>query len=122
MKDERKGISGLVFVSCMFIGGGVGLLFNRPEVGGAIGMGIGFLLMAFIKAREVEVKPVIFEPPRSFGRLVLILIGAILIASGICVLYDPKLLYPYVVGASVIALGILFLSAGLVKKGANLVH
>lgn len=32
--------SGLVFVALMFIEAGVGLLFERPDVGGVIGMGL----------------------------------------------------------------------------------
>ena len=34
--------SGLIFVACMFIGAGIVMLFDRVEVGGAIGMGVGF--------------------------------------------------------------------------------
>ncbi len=41
---EEKSFSGLIFVGCMSIGGGLGLLFGRPEVGGAVGMGIGFFV------------------------------------------------------------------------------
>jgi hypothetical protein len=51
--DENKSpraIGGLIFVGCMFIGGGLGLLFGRPDVGGAIGMGIGFISMALVWA------------------------------------------------------------------------
>ena len=37
--SEVEKASGLFFVALMFIGAGIGLLFNRPDVGGAIGMG-----------------------------------------------------------------------------------
>ncbi len=48
---ELKDISGLVFVGCMFIGGGIGFLINQVVFGGAIGMGVGFLAMAYLKSK-----------------------------------------------------------------------
>jgi len=38
--------NGLIFIGCMFIGGGIGMIFHAEEIGGAIGMGIGFIAMA----------------------------------------------------------------------------
>ena len=59
MSDNNKSaaaIGGVIFVGCMFVGGGLGLLFGRPDVGGAIGMGLGFICMGLVwavfKARE----------------------------------------------------------------------
>lgn len=49
---ERRHVPGLLFVACLFIGGGIGLAFGRPEVGGAIGMGVGFLVMALVALRR----------------------------------------------------------------------
>lgn len=43
-------VGGLVFVVLMFIGAGVGLLFERPAAGRTIGMGLGFLAMAYLRA------------------------------------------------------------------------
>ncbi len=42
--------AGLLFVGFMFLGVGVGLLFGRPDAGGAIGMGLGFIAMGLAKA------------------------------------------------------------------------
>jgi hypothetical protein len=34
----------------MFLGGGIGMLYNSEEIGGAIGMGVGFIAMGAIWA------------------------------------------------------------------------
>lgn len=45
-KNKKEDVSGLLFVGCMFIGAGIGFLTGHLVVGGAIGMGVGFLAMA----------------------------------------------------------------------------
>ena len=38
MSERREHeFAGLAFVACMFIGAGIGLAFDRPDVGGCIG-------------------------------------------------------------------------------------
>lgn len=51
-KDKKSGsaIGGVVFVGCMFVGAGIGMIFNNVQSGGAIGMGVGFLAMGVIWA------------------------------------------------------------------------
>lgn len=47
-------------MGCMFLGGGIGMAYNELVIGGAIGMGIGFLGMAMVYAggkNENEKKP-----------------------------------------------------------------
>ena len=43
-------IGGVVFLGCLFLGGGIGMLFNAEEIGGAIGMGVGSIAMGGIWA------------------------------------------------------------------------
>ena len=43
---------GLVFTGFLFLGIGIGLLLGRVAVGTLIGMGLGFLAMALIRARS----------------------------------------------------------------------
>ncbi|WP_162862817.1 hypothetical protein [Bacillus wiedmannii] len=43
------GIGGLVFVGCMFLGGGVGSMLGNAQTGCLIGMGVGFLGMALTR-------------------------------------------------------------------------
>ena len=115
-EEEEKGkdLSGLVFVACMFIGGGIGLLFGRPDVGGAIGMGIGFLLMAILRGKRVRSSQAIISLPRSFGQVALCSVGALMIVFGFLILYRPELIYPYLIGMGVILIGILIFLAGLI--------
>jgi len=61
MEEKTKSgsqIGGVIFVGCMFVGGGLGMLMGNVAVGGAIGMGIGFISMGIIwaayKNREEE--------------------------------------------------------------------
>jgi len=113
MEEEEKGLEGLVFVGCMFVGAGIGLAFGRPDVGGAIGMGIGFILMSIIRAKEIKPTPVTISLPRSIWKIALSLVGILTIICGILLLYRPELLYPYLVGIGAILIGVLILVAGL---------
>jgi|GEM_PF-6982141 len=54
---ELKVISGLVLVSCIFVGGGIGFLINQVAVGGAIGMGIGFWNWPIKKQITIQLQP-----------------------------------------------------------------
>lgn len=49
--NEGSKIGGLVFVGCMFLGAGIGMYFGAVRIGGAIGMGVGFLAMALLIAK-----------------------------------------------------------------------
>ncbi|WHX25327.1 hypothetical protein QNH47_14335 [Virgibacillus halodenitrificans] len=40
---------GLIFISCLSVGSGVGLLFGALEAGGAIGLGAGILFTAIFR-------------------------------------------------------------------------
>lgn len=53
MEEKKKSgsaIGGVVFVGCMFIGAGIGIMYNALPIGGAIGMGVGFICMGAIWA------------------------------------------------------------------------
>jgi hypothetical protein len=119
-ETKEHELGGLAFVACMFIGAGVGLAFGRPDVGGAIGMGVGFLSMGIIHAKGVKPTPVTISIPKSFGQITLSIIGILVIVCGLCLLYNPELLYPYVAGMGVMIVGILILLGGLIgwrKRG-----
>jgi peptidoglycan/LPS O-acetylase OafA/YrhL len=98
-----------MFVACMFIGAGIGLVFRRPDVGGAIGMGVGFLLMGLVRTR---VEPAEVRIPSSVSGYLIIVLGVAFIVGGIGVVYFPHVIYPYLGGALAILLGIGFLIIG----------
>lgn len=101
---------GLLFVGCMFIGAGLGLLVNRPDVGGALGMGIGFIAMAFVQVRS---EPVQVRVPTSLSGLSLVALGGVFIAGGLSLLFDWDLWYPYTAGALLVAIGVAVLLVGV---------
>ena len=47
-KQNTSTIAGVVFVGCIFIGLGLGLLYNATATGILLGMGIGFIAMGVI--------------------------------------------------------------------------
>jgi putative effector of murein hydrolase LrgA (UPF0299 family) len=115
-EKDRGRVSGLFFVACMFVGGGIGLALGRPDVGGAIGMGVGFILMAFARTRE---EPVEIRIPSSASAYFLLLLGLAFVVSGLGIIYFRDILYPYMVGIFVIlfGLGFVVMASGMLKKG-----
>lgn len=49
MGYERGGVA---FVGCIVLGAGIGMLFDSVAIGGTIGVGVGFLLMAFLGGKK----------------------------------------------------------------------
>jgi len=109
---ENRDISGLVFVALMFIGAGIGLLFERPDVGGAVGMGLGFLAMAYIRAKYREIRA---EKSVTLGKwrgsMLLVLIGLAFILGGLSLLFGIRIPFRYMGGLISVAIGLLFLAA-----------
>ncbi|WP_167555227.1 hypothetical protein [Gottfriedia acidiceleris] len=49
MSSRGAGIGGIVFVGCMFLGGGIGSLLHEQHSGWLIGMGVGFIGLALTR-------------------------------------------------------------------------
>lgn len=49
-KKSSSVIGGVVFIGSMFIGAGIGMMYDATQIGGAIGMGVGFIAMGVIWA------------------------------------------------------------------------
>ncbi len=102
---------GLLFVASMFIGAGLGLAFDRPDVGGAIGMGVGFLAMALVRLRH---EPLEVRVPAAAHSYFLLVLGLTLCVAGPALIWHPEWIYPYLVGGFMVLLG-----AGLTLFGAR---
>ena len=76
-------------------------------------MGVGFLLMVILRAKRVEATPITLSLPRSFGQITLLVLDILVTLGGVCLLYNPDLLYPYVVGIGIVVVGLLILLGGL---------
>jgi len=113
VEESVERISGLIFVSLMFIGAGIGLLFGRPDVGGALGMGLGFLAMAFLKYRGVKIVSEKTISLKGFiGSIILASIGLLFILAGVTLLFNLEFLIKYFAGIILIAIGLIFISLG----------
>ena len=47
---SRKGTSGLVFVGCLILGLALGILAGNVAIGFLVGLGVGFIGMAIVRA------------------------------------------------------------------------
>jgi hypothetical protein len=120
MEEEKNhSFGGLAFVACMFIGAGIGMIFHHTGAGGFIGMGVGFLVMGFLRTKNIKATPVTIAFPRTFGRAILTVIGLLMIAGGLSILFDLDILYPYGVGIGLILLGVFILVPALFKWKEN---
>jgi hypothetical protein len=99
----------------VLIGLGVGLLAGYPAAGGLIGLGLGFLGSAFVNPVQPAGGDAAVPAPAGRPRWVFALIGIFLIIIGIGILRAPVNIWPYIVAAFLILLGIWFLVRGFVN-------
>jgi hypothetical protein len=106
----HRGTGGFLIPAGLFIGLGAGLLVGRPDVGVLVGLGAGFVGMAFVRGREEGVE--MHAPGRS-GEIIAIVIGILFILAGIGLVYFPFQIYPYIGAGFLVLLGLWFLLRGL---------
>jgi uncharacterized membrane protein HdeD (DUF308 family) len=107
-KRRNRGIGGIFIPAFLFIGLGIGLLFNLAAVGALVGLGVGFIAMAVARSRDIQVT----NKPSSVSVLITILLGVLFILAGIGTVYFPVLIWPYLGAAVLILLGIWFIFRG----------
>lgn len=109
-----------VFLACMFIGLGIGMIFDQAGAGIIIGMGVGFLLEGLLESVSTEKKEVFEERRVAYGSRARNVLGAVVLAvigigfifgglslAGLIVI--PEYLWRSLGALIIIALGIAFL-------------
>lgn len=98
----------------ILIGLGIGLLVNQPAAGVLIGLGCGFLASAFVPHAEpvpsADATGCCGSPGRNW---VMLLLGVFMILIGIGLVWQPSLIWPYLIAALLILLGIGFALRGI---------
>ncbi|RLE83871.1 MAG: hypothetical protein DRJ41_04130 [Thermoprotei archaeon] len=104
-----------IFLACMFVGIGIGILLDAAGAGTLIGMGIGFLLASLIKLeRKIEI-----AVPRNLGGTATIFVGILFVLGGLCSLdLIPQKYMTYLIALGLISLGVIIVAFGtfLIKK------
>lgn len=49
IKNNKEALSWAIFLGCMFVGMGVGEIFDQAGIGTLIGMGVGYIAEAIIE-------------------------------------------------------------------------
>ena len=128
MVGGSMGRGGGIFVGCMFLGLGIGMLFGRADAGVLVGMGIGFIASEIYK--RFFVSEVVSEGgwPSSergsiVGSVISISLGFLFVLIGVSLIVYPELLsylfaqYGRYIGALVIILmGLAFVYSGIVRR------
>ncbi len=98
-----------IFVGCMFIGMGVGMLFNHSGAGTLLGMGVGFILSSIIRINRFKKRLVLRVKTAS---PIIGLVGLFFIILGLQnlgLLHIPRISYEILWGILLILLGIAFI-------------
>ena len=109
-----KDLRGKIFVGFMFLGIGIGMIFNETGAGCLIGMGIGFIISSLIKDKNEKADEKSDEKPTSFQFWPIIL-GLFFIFLGVAIILNYEIMWSCVFPAFLILLG-LFLILSALKK------
>jgi len=90
----------------LLIGLGIGLLLGHPVAALFIGLGLGFVATAFVRQAGYAGADAGVRAPFHERRWWCALIGVFFILLGTCFAWIPGLLWPYIIAAFLILLGI----------------
>ena len=112
----HKHLGGIIFVACMFLGMGIGMLFDRSGAGCLIGMGVGFVLMGLfmsgiLKLKTTETIRITVKSTVILASLVFT--GVLFIGIGVGIIFNIEMLVRYMSGLFCIAIGILLITLGI---------
>ncbi len=105
-----------IFVGCMFIGIGLGMLYGNTGAGALIGMGVGFILEALIRRPlgRVEIRTHLKYRGSIVGAVILALLGSGCLLLGLHWLGIIRIPLENIGGLLMVALGVLLLALGIV--------
>ncbi len=107
-----------VFAGLMFLGMGVGLIFDQAGAGTLIGMGLGFIALALIPKKYKRGDVVYIETQSKLGQIVKIIIGLLFIIGGLHlagVLTIPEFVAKNIGALFLIAIGLLLVTKALLE-------
>ena len=103
----------VLLVALVFIGVGVGMIFERVDAGGALGFGAGLLAVAYLSLkRETRVDGALLVGP-MVAAAVLAVTGCLFIVVGVGIVLGLGAYWRVISGLFVVALGLVFLSLAL---------
>ncbi len=71
-----------IFVGCMFVGMGLGMLFGNAAAGTLIGMGVGFMLSSVIRVDREPIRVHVHRPRIALSAVSLIM-GTLFVVLGL---------------------------------------
>jgi NhaP-type Na+/H+ or K+/H+ antiporter len=104
-----KDLRGKIFVGFMFLGIGIGMVFNETGPGCLIGMGIGFIISSLIKDKDEK------SDKSISSQLWRILLGLFFIFIGTSMLLNYEIMWKYIFPAFLILLGLSLILSALKK-------
>lgn len=102
--DQRR----FLIPAGLFIGLGIGLLFNYPGAGLLIGMGFGFIASTFPKPSGISAGDAAVPGMHREPRWIMAFLGVFFILLGISIVWAPPNFWPYLGAGFLILLGIWF--------------
>ena len=105
-----KRFDGRIFVAFMFLGLGIGMIFDQAGAGTMIGMGLGFIVGALIK---MEPGSVTLKVPPLATLVVMTVVGGIFIILGLSLLLGLEISWRIVGGLAFFIIGVAIIAAGL---------
>lgn len=112
MRDsEEHRWAGELFIACMFLGIGIGVILGVAGAGTLVGIGVGFILASIV---ERTGRRYVLKLPKSLSSLIPVVVGAGFILGGLGVQQYSVLATRYAIAVSMIIVGILVLATSIV--------
>ncbi len=109
-------MGGGYFIGCMFIGMGIGMIFDNAGAGTIIGMGVGFIVESIFGDKKYSVKHIDTISRRLFSSIISLVIGIGFILGGLWLaglLVVPEIYFKYLGSIFLVLIGLAILLKGV---------